>query len=314
MKRIFTGLIFGLLLVGTLLLKNVSALFFDIFLGTAILFANYEICSALNKRNKKTIKYISLTHAVLMYILLLLSAKLEYSLLSTILCQVYLLLSVLCISIIIEFICLKINNKKKTSKNKISNKVLIYNSIKTALNTLLTCVYPNLILGLMFIINRLAEFKFFNDENGLNLGFIILSLIFGISFITDIFAYVVGSIFGGPKLCPLISPKKTISGAIGGLIFAVIFSMAGYYVFMSIPAYNDILINKNITILTFIILAIIGSVASQCGDIFASLIKRKSNIKDFGSILPGHGGVLDRFDGVIFNTIIIFAYSCIFLI
>ena len=314
MKRIITGLIFGLLLVGTILLRNVSLVFFDVFLGTAILLANLEMCNALSRRNRENIKYISLIHVVGFYVITLLSIKFEVSTLNYVLYQLYLLIAV-ALSAFVYFVIRKfVKNKKSSKKEQLTNKQIVTSSLKATLNTLLTCIYPNLILGLLFIINHIGEISIFKFDNSIEIGTFILVLIFLISFITDIFAYVVGTIFQGPKLCPTISPKKTISGAIGGLVFAVIANIIAFYVFIAISAYNELLASKNITMLTLIILAIIGSVATQCGDIFASLIKRRSNIKDFGNILPGHGGVLDRFDGVMFNTIVIFIYSCILLV
>lgn len=106
-----------------------------------------------------------------------------------------------------------------------------------------------------------------------------------IAWVTDTFAYFSGMLFGKKKLCPEISPKKTIAGAIGGTIFGtlsavLVFRLSGN------PAY----------------LGIIGlplSIVSQFGDLAASVIKRRFGVKDYGKIFPGHGGVLDRFDSII---------------
>ncbi len=120
----------------------------------------------------------------------------------------------------------------------------------------------------------------------------ILVLIILSAFSTDIFAYLVGRFFGKHKLCPKISPKKTIEGAVGGIVFCVI-SIVIYGLLLSVKTVWQ----PNYLILVFF--AIVCSVIAQLGDLVFSCIKRKFNVKDFGWILPGHGGVCDRFDSVL---------------
>ena len=110
------------------------------------------------------------------------------------------------------------------------------------------------------------------------------------AFGTDIFAYLAGRAFGKHKLCPTISPKKTIEGAIGGIVGSVI--LCGLFGWFFIPA----------RFLDFIIIGIIGSVIAQLGDLTASVMKRKLDIKDWGTMIPGHGGVLDRVDSILFTA------------
>ena len=125
----------------------------------------------------------------------------------------------------------------------------------------------------------------------------------GIPWISDTVAYFVGSAIGKHKLCPVISPKKTIEGAVAGVIGGTLAPLLFGLVFMWI--YGDAKIN-------FAILPVIGllnSVISIFGDLLFSVIKRHCGIKDFGSIMPGHGGLLDRFDSVILCTPVIFIIS-----
>lgn len=115
--------------------------------------------------------------------------------------------------------------------------------------------------------------------------------VFIVAFGTDIFAYFIGMAIGKHKLCPNLSPKKSIEGAVGGLVFAVLFTaLYAYFTFGG----------ANLAIKWSIIIGIIGSIMSQCGDLGASAIKRQIGIKDYGKLLPGHGGILDRFDSVLF--------------
>ncbi len=127
-------------------------------------------------------------------------------------------------------------------------------------------------------------------------------LIFIISFGTDTFAYITGNLIGKRKLSPNVSPNKTVEGSIGGIIGAILLS----FIYANV---NDI--GKTIDIM---IIAFIGSIISQIGDLTASKIKRYAGIKDYGFIMPGHGGVLDRFDSIIFATPVIYYYISIFII
>lgn len=128
-------------------------------------------------------------------------------------------------------------------------------------------------------------------------------LCLGVPWLSDSGAYFSGYFLGKRKLCPTISPHKTVEGAIGGLISGFFGSLLIGLAFLLI--YSDVSIN-------FIALAIIGivnPVISIIGDLTFSIIKRECNIKDYGSIMPGHGGGLDRFDSVIFCAPFVFLVS-----
>lgn len=118
-------------------------------------------------------------------------------------------------------------------------------------------------------------------------------LVFIGSWISDTFAYFTGRFFGRHKLSPTVSPKKTVEGSIGGIVFAALFALAFGLVLEALEAVSSV----NIVLL--LIAGAVLSVASQIGDLTASLLKREYGIKDYGHIFPGHGGVLDRFDSVV---------------
>ena len=120
-------------------------------------------------------------------------------------------------------------------------------------------------------------------------GPIFFLYIVSICFFTDIGGYIVGKVVGGKKLTK-ISPNKTISGTIGSFIFCLI----SLFLFINI---SDLDLELNFKNILFILII---SLISQIGDLFISYLKRKAKIKDTGNLLPGHGGVLDRLDGIIF--------------
>ena len=111
------------------------------------------------------------------------------------------------------------------------------------------------------------------------------------AFVTDTGAYLGGSVFGKHKLAPKISPKKTVEGAIGGVSGVVVLSLITY-VICDIFYFTNDTIKAWMVIPAVIFLCIIG----MCGDLSASVIKRNFGEKDFGTLFPGHGGVLDRID------------------
>lgn len=124
-------------------------------------------------------------------------------------------------------------------------------------------------------------------------GSVYVWLVPAAAFSADTFAYTAGRLFGKRKLCPEISPKKTVAGAIGGILGCA----AALMIFAYIGGFG---------IARFAVMGVVCAVVCEFGDIFASIIKRQYNIKDYGNILPGHGGILDRIDSIIVAAPIIY--------
>lgn len=135
--------------------------------------------------------------------------------------------------------------------------------------------------------------------------FLIWFVIVG-AFVSDTFAYLVGVKFGKHKLCPQISPKKSVEGSIAGIIAVVV-----SYIILTYIANTYFALNLNIWIM--IIAGLVASIAGQFGDLSASTIKRFCKIKDFGSIMPGHGGILDRCDSILFVAPIVYMFLKVYL-
>lgn len=127
--------------------------------------------------------------------------------------------------------------------------------------------------------------------SGRSAGHYMCLLIFVGAWSTDVFAYLCGRLFGKHKLIPQISPKKTIEGSIGGMVFCAL-SFVIYA--LVLERFADV----EPDYLVFIIGGIFTSAVAQAGDLIMSAIKRSKKLKDFGKLLPGHGGMLDRFDSV----------------
>ena len=175
-----------------------------------------------------------------------------------------------------------------------------------------TIPYQNIsstLFGILYITLPFAALNYisFNEEFyskiGLSGNWSLLTGFFIILWTSDSMAYLVGRKFGKHKLFPRVSPGKTWEGFIGGVVFAVI---AGYiYSLVTKDVQADSTINAS---LHWIIMSLIISVFGMLGDLSESLLKRSGGVKDSGSLLPGHGGVLDRFDGIFFSSPIILTY------
>lgn len=126
-------------------------------------------------------------------------------------------------------------------------------------------------------------------------GIYYLLLVLNFSCVCDMGAYFVGISMGKTKLCPEISPKKTVEGALGGVISSVIVSLV---ITLCFGQFNKIL--------PVLLLTIPLCVVGMAGDLFASVIKRKVGIKDYGNLIPGHGGILDRVDSILFISPVVF--------
>ena len=124
--------------------------------------------------------------------------------------------------------------------------------------------------------------------NFIELKLILFTLLLG-CIASDVGGFVVGKILQGPRLTK-ISPKKTISGSIGSIIFSIVVIFSIFYYFTNTLNYK------------IVIIGITTSVACQLGDLFFSFLKRKAKVKDTGNFFPGHGGVLDRLDGIFFGV------------
>lgn len=126
-------------------------------------------------------------------------------------------------------------------------------------------------------------------------GRFLIFIPFLMAFLSDTGAYFVGVFFGKHKLCPVISPKKTVEGLIGGIVTAVV----GMLIFgLIIERFYMFRVNY----LLALVYGLMGSVASVIGDLSMSVIKRQTGIKDYGNLIPGHGGILDRFDSVMITA------------
>ncbi|MBR2989011.1 MAG: phosphatidate cytidylyltransferase [Clostridia bacterium] len=176
-------------------------------------------------------------------------------------------------------------------------------TINNVISTLFVMIYPVTIMVYTLALNYLPLPQF---------SPMAIILVFGGTTLVDSMAYFVGSIVRGPKLCPTVSPKKTISGAIGGLIGGVGAALI-IMVFGNLRILGCVPISTNtvINVIHFVVLGLGIAIFCQIGDLVSSYIKRACEIKDYGTLLKGHGGFMDRMDGVTVASVFVFIYFTI---
>lgn len=167
--------------------------------------------------------------------------------------------------------------------------------LKDVFASIFVLFYPIIPIALFIHINNLA------------VGLYAMLLTIFVPAMTDTMAYFTGFLIGGKKLCPTISPKKTVAGAIGGVFGGIIGALLIWLLFDVVGLFNSfnnvvaVSIHETqwIAILIYIALGAISAPICEIGDLIASWIKRKAGIKDYGNLFPGHGGVMDRIDSII---------------
>lgn len=297
-QRLRTGALIVLATVlaifSKLLPLGIGEYIFDVFILMVILIASCEMSNIMEKMNKPTNKLMTFIYPIIYYIVLMIctSNGVIFPLITLIEIAVLLIYS------FIVWI----------AETTIYKGGSIKNTLSTVLNTMVACVYPTFVFGLFLNINHIDIY------GGKYLSLILIIFVVAVTMLTDTFAYLVGSKVRGPKLAPSISPNKTISGAVGGLVGGVAGAMLLYWISTAIPALNSVLVMHGIAWWQFLLLGLVASVFGQAGDLFESKLKRYSNIKDSSNIFPGHGGMLDRIDAMIFVVVFVFLYATLLIL
>ena len=150
-------------------------------------------------------------------------------------------------------------------------------------------------------------FSFIYQTRELKYGIYLVWMIFISSWICDSCAYLTGILIGKHKMTPKLSPKKSIEGAVGGVVgSALVGALYGYFIVEKVVAEQPVT-------WVFAFISGIGAMISQIGDLAASAIKRNHEIKDYGHLIPGHGGIMDRFDSVIFTAPMIYGLALLLM-
>lgn len=319
-KRIYSSIAIVLTLALLFVLKvYVSDYFFDAFFAILACIGAYEMSKLLSKTGLYNYQMLAIFFPAIILAANLIGIHFcnvtddFYWVLYTLLIDVALMLFVALGAFLFGLMRKKKNVLHEMEVRNVPNMSLVKFSFKKALHTLITFVYPSFVFLLFVFINHLNDLPLekFSDISS-NASLFVLLTAFLIPIFTDTFAMLTGSLIGGKKLCPKISPNKTISGAVGGVLWCVLFSACVYLIFGCIESFKPLM--SIFPIWMYLIVVLLGSVIAQCGDILESVIKRRAGAKDSGKFLPGHGGLLDRIDSHIFMAPYIFLAFLIFAI
>ena len=299
-KRLITGILYIGVIVGFFFLRNIHPWFFGILVYAFSLIGTYEMVHAFSYRKVKedgTEEPPAFEMA--------LSQKIAVFAFAALFTPVYYLVEwlagegvgyrgmlILAFVFALALLCLLVFDHKRCS-------------LQGAGGAMLCAFYPTVLLATMLLANDLAA------------GTLALLIIFVISPVADTFAFVVGSIFKGKKLCPNISPNKTVSGAVGGIVFGTGASVLLYWLYTLCSDYVYTGLGSGYAWAPWVIFAAIGLIASvmtEFGDLAESIIKRKVGVKDMGKLLPGHGGILDRIDGTLLASTFVYIVFEIFVL
>lgn len=304
--RLTTGLFLGLIITAIFLLRFITPYIFDAFILLILVMASLEVCGVLRNKTRVS-KILAILYPILYSAITIVGIVLKWPLLNILLYEV----CFLALSMLVVFVTGMIINRK-TYLMKTNARLSLKNTLIHTFNM----VYPTHLLGLLYVLNHLNLFVLNESlqELGSNLGLIALIFVFLTTIITDTMAFFVGKKFKGKKLAPSISPNKTISGSVGGVISCVILSIVLFIVFSLFAEIGAAFLDAKISIYSFLIVGFLVSIFSQMGDLFASLVKRKTDAKDYSNIFAGHGGIMDRFDGESFSVPFIVLVCLIFLI
>ncbi|MFA6859768.1 MAG: phosphatidate cytidylyltransferase [Clostridia bacterium] len=306
-------------ILAVLILMFVSRLatpfIFEVIIAVIMILCATETSKILSKMNKPNYLTVMGTYPSMAYFVLVYCVYKEQSILQCLVWQAVLLISLFVLTFLISLFFKK-QLKEEIKLRKEKSKYTVF-ALKKAFNTCIGMIYPSLpLLSILF----LSMIQNFGDglpgvENftGNNLSFFVLLIAFLIPIFADTFALLSGMLFKGPKIAPLISPKKTVAGFVGGTVCTVLLISVIFLILNATKSFSSAFSALNFSVFHIALLAFIGSIFCAVGDFFESFLKRKAKIKDSGNFLPGHGGFLDRYDSQIFCAPIVLVFFILIL-
>lgn len=304
-KRVYSSIAIVLILALLFVLKvYVSDYFFDAFFGVLACIASFEMSKLLTK-----IGFYNYMPLAVGFPSILLAGNLIGIHYAGQTSSIYWILWTILINlacIVVGFACAFLFGiiARKRTRNEmvvrdIKNMGIAKFSFRKALNTTICFVYPAFLFLFFTFINHIEDLpleRIATVKDGAS-TFILLSAIL-IPMITDTFAMLMGMLIGGKKIAPKISPNKTISGSVGGVLWCVLVGACIFLIFGSIESFEPFM--QTFPIWAYLLIVFFGSIIAEAGDLCESVIKRRAGVSDSGKLIPGHGGLLDRIDSYIF--------------
>lgn len=311
--RIYTGFMLFLIILLTILLRQFTIYAFDALILLIMVGGAFESARLFAKIGFFNDKKVVMAYPVLLYGLFLLLNHFKQSFVWSLIYNLALIALIIIFKFVLGLITKKsIDNEIKTRNFKGSK----YNFILIkAVNSAITMLYPAVLLFSFILLNHLATIITLPEglANANIVGLVAIVAVFALASLVDIFSMLFGKLIGGKKLMPSVSPNKTISGSVGGILFTMLVATALYFVLTAFASVNTLFYTINFGIWQVLLLTFLTGVFCNVGDLFESFLKRKAKVKDSGTILPGHGGLLDRFDSHSLAAVVVLVFFIILL-
>lgn len=317
LPRIIWGGIILVVLVAFFALRLLSEYVFDVFLAALIIVSALEVENVLHKMNRPTHTVAVALYPILCFAGIIISANtgLNAGFALLILVLTMLVLGILLFAFPLIFV--KYGNKAKERDGFEGS--LLYYSFSRTINTLFVCLWPTLFFSFAFILNHYNALSdssyitaFCTAEMGVDFGLFALIFLFATTMTADTCAMLSGRFIGGPKISlSKLGPGKSWTGLAGGIIGACLMGMIIYFIFNAFHGYNVLFSSLNYNAGTFLLGGLFCGIFNMAGDIFSSFFKRRAVIKDFSQLIPGHGGIMDRCNGLLMNSVFVFVFFII---
>ena len=309
-KRILSAIVILLVLTTFMVLRQIgetTIFLFDILVGFFMIVGTFEFDGILRKMDKPAYTVGLGLYPVFCFILLILAVLYEISFVY------YLLMNIgaLVLTFIVVFL-IGILTKKTSMKQKyyddFEGSRFGYVAYKSA-NTILGCLYPTFLLSFMFLINHFAVLS--GTTFSADIGFLGLVLLLTTTIFADTCAMFCGRLIKSKKInLKKLGPGKSWSGFIGGVLGGVLGAFVVYIVCANF-GYGAFFTEFGVTFVTFLIAGFVCGLFNMMGDMLASFLKRRAGVKDFGDFIPGHGGIMDRINGLVVNCVVVFMFLVI---
>ena len=286
LKRILVAIPIVILVALAVLLQGGVLYAFAVVLA---LFCQHELTKAMGDNGKPVIKIVSYAYALLLAVWFIVSLMLNIN--AGAYYDASVPLAVLVLAVILSFATV-VFSKKYT--------------VESVINTGFVLVYPGLFFALFYLMIIIGQ----GSAEAHYSTMLMLLMVFVPAMFSDTFAYFFGMAFGKKKLCPHISPKKTIVGSVAGIAGGAAAGLVVFLIFSKITESGDVVLAMP-GLTSFVVKGCVLAAVSQIGDLAASLLKRLLGIKDFGKLLPGHGGVVDRMDSIMFCIPVLYLFDYI---
>lgn len=304
-KRIAFGTLILVVLVGFFALRQISnqtVFLFDILIGFLMIAGTFEIEGLFRKMDKPTYVIALGLFPVISFVLLIMCTFLGITFFWYLLMNVGMIILTFVITLLIGICAKKYTLNKMYYESDETSYVTF--ALKKSLNTILACLYPSFLLTFVFMTNHYSALT--QVDLGADIGLFGLVFLFATTIGADCLALVAGRAIPTKKISyEKLGPGKTWSGFVGGILGAIIASFVVYLVMVNC-GFRSVFSAHNFTPFWCLFLGLFSGCANMLGDMFSSYMKRLAGIKDFSSLIPGHGGIMDRINGLVFNAVIVF--------